>query len=297
MHRMIPILMLGTAMTVAGWGLPASAETTFTQVIDGLKRTESLVGSATGTTVVVASNSAAAIPASSCPRPANTTRTYKWAFQAREWRHELSDTTDSVTLPPKYLGFRNEKYVIYDPASQAMQVYGVACRGKVGVIPFWAQYLGLGFLLDDMFPRLSSKIESANAAVTGTESDGGKTLVTLQGVSTQGQTVRWWLHPDYGYLPSRVEERWADPGGGYRDILVVTTYGDYAEVAGGVWLPKTCSVVKTVTRADGSLSEDTKVDATSVLSGVNTAIASDALDIVPAVGTTVVYTESIKTAQ
>lgn len=295
MQRILAILLAAAAVS-AGYGTPAAADTTAAQVIDTLKLTEGLVRSASGTTVVVTHDRGPAISGAGSAGPIGITRRYTWAFQVPVWRHEACSNSGADTGPCVYEGYHNGSWTLYDPVSKAMQVYGPACRGRVGVLPLWAQYVGLAFLLDDRFSCMSAKVQAANPIVTGQELIGSETAVTLQGTSPQGQTAKWWLYPAYGYLPARIEERWTCAGGDCRQVLVVTTYSDYTQVAEGIWLPKAGSVTKTVTENDGSTTQDRKVETRSDFTTVNTALASDQLSIIPAAGTTVVHTESIKTA-
>lgn len=293
MQRFFAALLL-IVTAVAG---RAMADVTTSQVLDALKRTEGLVKSASGTTVVVTCDRGLKVSGATSSEPINKTRKYAWMFQGSEWRHEVCATGESSTGPCVQEGYCSGNWILYDPKTKAMQVYGPACRGRIGILPLWAQYVGVAFSLDDRFARTSSKIAASNAAVIGEESVAGSTAITLQGISPQGETVKWWLCPAYGYMPVKVEERSVCTSGECKETMVVTTYGDYTEVAEGVWLPKTSSVIKTVTENDGSVSEDLRIEAKSEFNAVNVVFANDQLRISPAAGATVVYTESIKTAQ
>lgn len=284
-------LVFGIALMSVG---PLRAEMTTAQLIDKVAGAERLVTSGAGTTIVheqrFGNTSLGAITL-----PDEVRTTYKWAFAGGDLRQEVRRTTPPYTKDGKLVvesltGTQSQRYV---PDDKQMMVFGAASRGRVSLHPLWAQYIDLAAALDNNFQFLSAEITSASPTASGTGTVDGVDTVVLAGKSVLGQDVKWWIAPDYGYRVVKRETRWQLQDGG-KETVVTDTYGAYAAVAEGVWLPSAVACTKTVGTPGGPHSVVLKITATTSFESVNEPVDASKLLIVPTVGTEITYVDDVR---
>lgn len=287
--RLLVLLVLGLPI-ILGQAPAVVAQTEMSAILESLREAEKAVTSANGTTSVVVENYGPVLPGVPEGSLLHTRTEYRWEFQSPEWRHEEKSEIgqSGVEGNTAITGYRDGKYILYVPASNRMMVYGPAGKNKVK--PLWAQYLGLRHLVDDA-PSLVQQLETASSRVAGSDTLNGVATAVVMGTTPQRQEVKWWLAPTYGYRPVRCETRWVPDDTAFTQVTVVEEYGQFTEVAEGIWLPKHKCVKKTGTRSDGTSATLIEITADSSFGSINVPKDPSSLSIVPAAGTEVLYRE------